>query len=131
MDRTVRIAIIVACIAVTVAAIGSVVTTVVVTRSLQERPTEESAKTADTTPTDSKEAASGRSKVEEACEEAQLKLLQGEVTDPGERVNLVADVNRYCEERTESPSPRSYRTGRMRPAGYGFPRRRLLGSSLK
>jgi hypothetical protein len=103
MDRTVRIAIIVACIAVTVAAIGSVVTTVVVTRSLQERPTEESSKTADTTPTDSKEAARGRSKVEEACEEAQLKLLQGEVTDPGERVNLVADVNRYCEERPESP----------------------------
>ena len=104
MDRTVRIAIIVACTAVTLAAIGSVLTTVVVARSLQERPTEEPAKTADATPTDSKEAASGRSaEVEEACEEAQLKLLQGEVTDPGERVNLVADVNRYCEERTESP----------------------------
>ena len=103
MDRTVRIAIIVACTAVTLAAIGSVLTTVVVARSLQERPTEEPAKTADATPTDSKEAASGRSKVEEACEEAQLELLRGEVTDPGERVNLVADVNRYCEERTESP----------------------------
>jgi hypothetical protein len=104
MDRTVRIAIVVACIAVTVAAIGSMLTTVVVvTRDLQERPTEESAKTEGATPTDSKEAASRRSRVEEACEEAQLKLLQGEVTDPGERVNLVADVNRYCEERTESP----------------------------
>jgi hypothetical protein len=91
MDRTIRIAIIVACIAVTIAAIGSVVTTVVVTRDLQERSTE------DATPTDSKEAASRRSKVEVACEEAQLKLLQGEITDPGERVNLVADVNRYCE----------------------------------
>ena len=93
MDRTVRIAIIAACIAVTVAAI--VITTVVVMSSFQNAPTEEAAKTEDTTPTDSK--------VEEACEEAQLKLLKGEVTDPGERLSLTADVDRYCKDKTESP----------------------------
>lgn len=87
MDRTVRIAIIAACIAVTVAAI--VITTVVVMGSFQNAPTEEAAKTEDTTPTDSK--------VEEACEEAQLKLLRGEVTDPIDRGSLATAANRYCK----------------------------------
>ena len=84
MDRTVRIAVIVACTAVTLAAI--VVTTVVVRNS---------------TSTDSKEAASGRSKVEDACEEAQLKLLKGEVTDPIERGSLVTAANWYCDRNNE------------------------------
>jgi uncharacterized protein with FMN-binding domain len=107
MARILRRALLIAFIVVAVAAI--VVITVEVTRSLQNRPTEESAKTEesvkteDTTPTDSKQAASGSSKVEEACEEAQLKLLKGEVTDPGERLNLKQDVNAYCKETTESP----------------------------
>jgi hypothetical protein len=81
MDRIVNIAIIVACIAATLAAI--VITTVVVTLSLQDRPTEEAAE------------------VEKACEDAQLKLLRGEVTDPGERLDLGVDVNKYCKESTE------------------------------
>jgi len=99
MERTVRIAIIVACVAVTVAAI--VVTTLVVTRSLYDRPTEGAAKSEDAKPED--ETASGTSKIQDACEAAQLKLLRGEVTDPGERLALGADVSRYCKEKTDSP----------------------------
>ena len=95
MDRAVRVAVIVACIAVTLAAI--VITTVVVTRSFQSQSPKESAKTENTTPADSKEATSGHSKVEEACEEAQLKLLKGEVTDPVERGSLATAANRYCK----------------------------------
>ncbi len=95
MDRAVKIAVIVACAAVTLAAI--IITVVDVTLSFQSQPSEESAKTENTTPADSKEAASGRSKVEEACEEAQLKLLKGEVTDPIERGSLATAANRYCK----------------------------------
>ncbi len=106
MDRTVRIAIIAACVTVTVAAI--VVAIVVVTRSPQDRPPEGAAKTEEnrpaegvaeteeTTPPDPK-AASGSSKVQEACEAARLKLLQGEVTDFSERVALDQHVEKYCE----------------------------------
>lgn len=99
MDRTVRIAIIVACVTITLAAI--VLTTVVVTRSLQGRPPEGSAKTEDTTVPDPK-TASGSSKVQEACEAARLKLLQGEVTSALDRGALRGDVALYCEDKTES-----------------------------
>jgi hypothetical protein len=104
MDRTVRIAIIVACVAVTVAAI--VVTTLLVSRTfedrprVQDRPVVDSAKSEDTTPTDPNVFASEPSTLKDACEAAQLKLLKGEVTDPGERLSLNANIDRYCKDKT-------------------------------
>jgi hypothetical protein len=45
-------------------------------------------------------ATSGSSKIQQACEDAQLKLLKGEVTNTSERFNLTEDVNRYCKDKT-------------------------------
>ncbi len=95
MDRSVRIAIIVACLAITVAAI--VVTVFVVVRTVQDRPVVGSTES-EAAPADPIGAVGDSKKVQEACESGRLKLIKGEVTDPGERMSLRADLNKYCRD---------------------------------